>query len=279
MNALPRDQQRLASQRVAGVGRLAVEATGGRTRLWELYQEGAAKIRVPTDDGTGQQAVLINTAGGVTGGDRVDWTIEVGPGAALTTTTQASEKVYRSAYGEARIASTIEVGARGRLSWLPQETILYQGAALSRELSVALSPGAEALLAEAVVLGRKAHGETVTRARFRDRWRISANGRLVHADDIALGPDVAAITAAAAGLAGRTAFATVLLVSEEAEALLEAARGVIGEDGGASFWRVGGHGKLLARLVAADGHSLRARLGPLLRLLNRGAALPKLWST
>ncbi len=70
----------LARQRVAGHGRLAVAAREGRTRLAELYQEGAAKIRLPRHADGSFEAVLINTAGGLTGGDRLGWRIEVGNG-------------------------------------------------------------------------------------------------------------------------------------------------------------------------------------------------------
>lgn len=279
MNAVTSDLQRLASQRVAGRGGITVHADRGRARLARLYQEGAAKLRLPRRDGPGLEAVLINTAGGLTGGDRLAWDLAVGDGAELTTTTQASEKVYRSAGGEAQVTANAAVGAGGRLAWLPQETILYEGSALARRLDVTLGEGAEALVVEAVVLGRKAHGETVTRARLRESWRIRAGGRLVHADELSLGPDIAALSAGRASLAGATAFATVLAVGGDPEPLLAEARDICGEAGGASFWRVAGTGKLLARLVAADGYALRGRLVPLLRLLNGRAELPKLWSS
>ena len=72
--------------------------------------------------------------------------------------------------------------------------------------------------------------------------------------------------------------ATVLLVGDEAERHLDAARDIAGSDGGVSFWPVAGTGKLLARLVAGDGYALRRRLVPLVELLNGRAGLPKLWS-
>jgi urease accessory protein len=278
MNVRPNVASALASQRVAAHGRLSVAVRDGRTRVAELYQEGAAKIRLPHGDGAGLEAVLINTAGGLTGGDRLDWRIAAGERAALTLTTQACEKIYRSIHGEARVAASIEVGREARLAWLPQETILYDRAALSRSLEIDLAEGAEALLVEALVVGRRAHGETVASAQFSDRWRIRAQGRLVHAEALRLGPGIAAQLAARAGAAGGTAMATVLLVGERGAALLGEARDIVGEAGSASFWRVGGTGKLLARLVAADGYALRQRLVPLLSLLNGQAGLPKLWS-
>jgi urease accessory protein len=278
MNATPRILASLASQRVAAHGRLAVRHAEGRTRIAELYQEGAAKLRIPRCEGLDLEAVLINTAGGLTGGDRLSWQVAVGDGATLTVTTQACEKIYRAAEGEAEMRSAVTVGRGARLAWLPQETILFDRSALSRRLDIDLAAGAEVLVAEAIIVGRKAHGEKVSRAMLRDRWRIQQGGRIVHAEELALGPDVAAQLAARAGGNAAAAFATVMLIAEEAEAWLEPAREIIGDAGGASFWRVGGTGKLLARLVAGDGYALRRRLVPLLGLLNRRAELPKLWS-
>lgn len=278
MNAAPRTLASLASQRVAAHGRLAVRFAEDRTRIAELYQEGAAKLRVPRREGPGLEAVLINTAGGLTGGDRLSWEVAVGAGAALTVTTQACERIYRSEEGQAQMRSTVSVGQGARLAWLPQETILFDRSALSRSLDIDLADGAEALVSEAVIVGRLAHGETVRHAAFRERWRVRQGGRLVHAEELALGPGIQAQLASRAGGGGAAALAAVLLIAEDGDALLENAREIAGDAGCVSFWRVGATGKLLARLIAADGYALRQRLVPLLALLNRGADMPKLWT-
>jgi len=128
------------------------------------------------------------------------------------------------------------------------------------------------------VFGRLAMGERTTRARFRDRWRVRRGKNLVHAEEFAVGPDVAGTLARVAVTAGHSAVATVLLVSEDAERRLDAVRGLIGASGGASAWPIAGSGKLLARLVAEDSYSLRQTLLPLIGLLNGQAGLPKVWS-
>lgn len=265
-------------QRVSAVGRLAVRRAAGRSRLARLYQEGAAKIRMPAVEADPFEAVLINTAGGLTGGDRLSWQVEVDDGASASITTQACEKIYRSAGGQAEIACALRVGRGGGLAWLPQETIVYRDAALARRVEVELAPGARLLMAEATVFGRLAMGETVERGDFRDRWRVRRDGRLVHAEDFAVGPDLAATLARPAATGGATAMATVLLIDDDPARHLEAVRTILGEGGGASVWSVGGSGKLLARLVAEDGYRLRRRLVPLLDLLNGKAGLPKTWS-
>lgn len=268
----------LASQRVNGKATLGVRRVAGRSRIETLQQMGAAKIRVPASCGDGLEAILINTAGGMTGGDRLNWTISVARGASATVTTQACEKAYRTISGSALIATRLDVGNGAHLAWLPQETIVYDGSALSRQLEVDIAQGATALICEATIFGRKAMGEFVRNAQFRDHWRIRAEGRLIHAENLDIDGEIAALLDRKAVANGNAAIATVLLVAPEAETLLDAARKIIGENGGASGWRVGATGKLLARMIANDGYSLRQRLVPLLELLNGRAALPKVWS-
>ncbi|MDQ6435809.1 urease accessory protein UreD [Mesorhizobium sp. LHD-90] len=273
------DADRLKSQRVCARGLLTVRRRGGRTRIERLSQEGAAKIRMPRTDADPLEAVLINTAGGLTGGDRLAWEMEAGVGSSLVVTTQASEKVYRASSGQqAETSVRLSVGEGGSVAWLPQETIMFDRAAFSRRLDVELAMGATALIAEATVFGRSAMGERVENGFFRDRWRVSCGGRLTHAEDFFVGPEVRAFLAGSAALGGAAAMATVLLVGDETESWLDRVREIVGEEGGASTWSVGGTGKLLARLYAGDGYGLRKRLVPLLGLLNGRAGLPKCWS-
>ncbi len=265
-------------QRVSARAELSVLHLDGRTRLSRLYQEGAAKIRLPKVGEDLLEAVLINTAGGLTGGDRLHWSVDVGKQASVSVTTQACEKVYRARNGGAEVSCAFSVGEGGRIAWLPQESIVFDHAAFSRRIEADLGPAAEALIVEATVFGRQAMGETVSRAMFSDRWRIRRNGRLVHAEDFAIGPDIADILSRSAVTGGAIAVATVLLLSDRATDRLEAVREIAGEESGVSAWMVAGTGKLLARLFAMDSYSLRKRLMPLIELLNGQAGLPKVWS-
>ncbi len=266
-------------QRVAACGELTVRRVAGRTRIARMYQEGAAKIRIPETEGDPLQAVLINTAGGLTGGDRLAWAVRIEEQAALSLTTQACEKLYRAPDGHAGIDCAIRVADGGRLAWLPQETIAYDGSAMRRRLDVELHGGASALILEATIFGRSASGEIVRRALFRDSWRIRVDGRLVHAEEMAIDGDAAALLARHAVAAGCTAFATLVMIDPDCERHLDAARTVLGDAGGASHWRAAGTGKLLARLAAPDGMALRARLVPLIELLNGQAGLPRIWTS
>jgi urease accessory protein len=262
-------------QRARGSGRLGTKASAAGTRLDVLYQEGCAKIRLPkTFDGT-MEAVLINTAGGLTGGDRVDWTFDVAAGTRLTATTQACERVYKATASTASVETRITVGAGARADWLPQETILFDRSSLTRRLEVDLAADATFLAVEAILLGRKAMGEQVETGFFRDRWRIRRAGKLIHAEEARLAGDVAVVSGERAVLAGARAFATVLFCGRDAEAHLEPLRRLIeGAEGGVSHWQ----DKLVARVVADDGFALRKKLIPLISHLRNGAGVPKVWT-
>jgi urease accessory protein len=260
-------------QRAAGAARIAFRRAGKATRLERLYQDGAAKIRLPLHAAGPAEAILINTAGGLTGGDALDFGIALRTGARAVVTTQACERIYRSAGGEARIATRADIGPGARLDWLPQETILFDGGRLKRSLDVDIGAGGELLVLEALIFGRAAMGETIRSGAFHDRWRIRREGRLAFADDLRIEGDIAGQLARPGILGGHGALATLLYVGPDGESLLDPLRDVVGEAGGASAW----DGKLLARLTAPDGFALRCVLAPALTILMAGRPLPKAW--
>jgi urease accessory protein len=252
-----------------------VKALGGRTRIRELYQEGAAKIRLPDTFNASMEAVIVNTAGGLTGGDRMNWSVVAGSDTRIDVTTQACEKIYKASAGTAEVTTTIKVGANARIDWLPQETILFDRSSLVRRLDDDLDEGAEFLAVEAVLLGRKAMGEAVKTGLFRDRWRIRKAGKLCHAEDLCLAGSVSALAGDEAVLGGKVAFATMLYAGPSAEAYLGAVRPLLdGHMGGASSWA----GKLVVRLAAHDGFALRKILIPVISALRNGAPVPKVWT-
>ncbi|MBC8128926.1 MAG: urease accessory protein UreD [Rhizobiaceae bacterium] len=270
-------------QRAKGRAVADFRLTAGRTRLARLHQAGCLKLRFPTVFGDvsqyaerdpGAEAILINSSGGLTGGDRLEQSFSLEAGASLSITTQACERVYRAASGEARMRTSISVGKGADLAYLPQETILFDGGALSRHIEIDCAASSRLLLVESVILGRTLMGERVRRGLFRDRWRIRRDGRLVHADDLRFDGEIERIAASTASLGGARAFSTILLQAPDVEAVLDAARALLGPAGGASVF----DGLVLIRLVADDGFSLRKRLVPLLSKLAK-RPLPRVWST
>ncbi|MBV6648380.1 MAG: urease accessory protein UreD [Hoeflea sp.] len=274
-------------QRTRGAGRLSVKLSAGQSRIDRLFQEGSARIRLPrVARGAPLEAVLINTAGGLTGGDRMDWHFEAGEGASLLLTTQACEKTYKAqGDSEARVSVQLKLNAGSSLAWLPQETILFDRARLARTIDVDMASDARLLMVEPVVFGRLAMREAVTTGHFRDRWRVRCAGQLVHAEHMRLGPMVADALGHPAVANGGLAMATVLMIAPDAEAVLAGVRRIIGNSGGASHvtmrhgpGRDAATGKLLARIVARDSYELRKVLVPLIRLLNPAGGMPKVWS-
>ncbi|MDC9825881.1 urease accessory protein UreD [Devosia sp. ZB163] len=244
----------------------------GRTRLTTLFQEGCAKIRLPHTHDQSLQAVLINTAGGLTGGDDVAWEIDAAPGARVVLTTQACERVYRSLGDDATVRSTITVGAGAHLDWLPQETILFEGARLDRGLEVDLAPDASFFAIEAILLGREAMGEAARNAHLRDNWRIRRGGRLIHAEATRLSADP--LERDGLGLLdGANAFATLLYVGADAELKLDRVRDLLTDATGASV--VGE--RLVVRAMAPSGLALRRIITPLIAHLSGAGTLPRLW--
>ncbi len=262
-------------QRVIADGRLDVQFKAGRTRLSNLFQEGSAKIRFPRREDHSLEAVLINTAGGMTGGDRLNWQLSAGAGTRLVATTQACEKVYRTDAGAAKVDISMRVGAGASLHWLPQETILYDESTLVRSIEVDLEGDSSLVMLESVLFGRRAMGETTISASLTDRWRIRRDGVLLHAENVRLFDRSGELLARAPVGNGNTAFATLIAIGGKAELQAAKLRDTIGAAGSVSCW----NGKLLARLAARDGYHLRQVLLPALAVLNDKAALPMVWAT
>jgi urease accessory protein len=252
-------------QRVEAEGRIAVKHTPRGSVLDRVHQSGAAKVRFPTSPDTSTcEAILINTAGGLTGGDRLSWSIHAGEAASLTCVSQACERIYRSCDGEpAELSVKITLDPEARLNWLPQETILFDGCALKRSL----------LIVEAFIFGRLAMGETIRQASVHDRWMIRREGKAVLVDSVRFDGDVDGLLRRRAVLAGDRAMATVALIAPDAERHLALARGAFPDMASTAF-----AGKFLARLSAKGAYELRQRLIPLLIRLSGGKALPKVWA-
>jgi urease accessory protein len=270
----PTDVRPVRLQRAEGRASIGFRLKAGTTRLKRLFQEGCAKVRLPKPlTGPAPEAVLINTAGGLTGGDRFAAEVDLAEGASAVITTQACERIYRSTGEAAAVSSRLTVAAGANLAWLPQETILFDRAKLSRRLEADLEGDARLLAVEAVLFGRTAMGEVVRHGTLRDRWRIRRDGRLIFADDLRLEGEVAERLLRPAVLGGHVAMATVLLADIEAGRFLDPVRAAIGEDGGVSAWQ----DKLVIRLCADSGLHLRRRLEPVLSILLDGQELPKVW--
>jgi len=259
-------------ERSHGAAYVALRPGPNGGRLDRLHQRGSAKAFLHPG-ASGPEIVMLNTSGGLTGGDRLCLRLDLGAGCRATGTTQTAERAYRSTGGAARVTVHHRVEAGAHLDWLPQETILFDGSHLDRDTTIDLAGGASCLMLEAVVLGRAAMGETVTRTTLRDTRRITRAGRPVLVEPLHLTTE--ALTAGPAVLNGARAFATLALVAQGAEDAAGRVQALLDEPGvtgGAS----GFDGRLVIRLMAGDGWPLRRQVTRLVSALRPGP-MPRVW--
>ena len=260
-------------QRSSGLAEIALD----RDRLTGLSQAGSAKVMLPRTHGAAPEIVFLNTSGGLTAGDRLEYRLTLGPGARAVATTQTAERAYRAEGEPASARVCLRVGAGASLDWFPQETILFDGAKLDRVTLVELSGDAAFLGLETIVLGRAAMGETLRHLSLRDTRRIIRDGRIEAFDPLRM--DSAALGRAAnpALLAGARAFAVLILSAPGAGDRLPALRATPVEPGvecAASALS----GRIVLRAHAPDAWPLRRQMARLIETLRPGA-LPRVWQS
>src|SRR5260221_13878867 len=212
-----------AANRAQGAVKFDVRLQDGVTRRGQLHESGSLRVRFPSPEAEGLSAVFVNTAGGIAGGDRFDIDIATGEGTRLTLTTAAAEKVYRAPGPAAGLNIALRAEAGAHLAWLPQETILFDGARISRRIDIDLADDASLLLCEIVVFGRAAMGERMLHGEFIDRWRLRRGGKLAFAETIRLDGDIGAKLSQPAVAKGGVAIGTALIVPGD-EAVVERIR-------------------------------------------------------
>ncbi|MDP3691530.1 urease accessory protein UreD, partial [Bradyrhizobium sp.] len=131
-----------AANRAQGAVRFDVHQVEGATRRRQLHESGSLRVRFPSPEAEGLSAMFVNTAGGIAGGDRFDIDIAVGEGSRLAVTTAAAEKVYRAHGPAAEVNIALKAAAGAHLSWMPQETILFDRARVLRRIDIDLAEGA-----------------------------------------------------------------------------------------------------------------------------------------
>jgi urease accessory protein len=261
-----------AANRARGTIALSVAAVHGVTRRTHVHEAGSLRVRFPGPRSADLEAMIVNTAGGIAGGDRLAVDVAVGKAARLAVTTTAAEKIYRSLGPAATVHVNLTVAANGKLTWLPQETILFDSARLWRTIDIDLAEDATLVLAEALLFGRAAMGEAVEQGSLFDRWRVRRGGRLVFAETVRLDAHIGTRLRQRAVADGGTAVATLLVVPGD-EVRLAALRVPAAWQGevALSAW----NGLAVARFVAREGSDLRHDLAAVLTAL--GVALPRLW--
>ena len=266
-----------------GRAEIVFTAQEGRTRLAHLYQHEPLRVLFPTPpQGDCLQAALVTTSGGLVGGDRLAGDVRAETGAQALVSPQAAEKVYRSTGADCRIEVTLAAAAQSWLEWLPQETILFEGARLARTTMIIADADAQVLAGEMLVFGRIGSGERLTRGFVRDAWEVRRAGTLVWADALLLDGNIARPLAHPAGFDGATAQATVIYVAPDAGRRLAEARAALDESAGVRCAASVVNGVLVTRFLGRDARAVRTAFGEFWKMFRHAAAglpasLPRLW--
>ncbi len=171
-------------QRSQGEIRASYISNKGNTHVEDLFQSGCLKLMMPPGYDQHLDAIALNTAGGLTGGDHLSYKINVGAGSRVRVASQTAERLYRSSAGCAKSELSFCVLGGATLHWLPQETIIFDRSRFARNFNVHVEKDAHFFIVELMAFGRKAMGEEVEAGFFHDRWRIFRDQRLCFADDL-----------------------------------------------------------------------------------------------
>lgn len=263
-----------ASVRVDARLELGVERTGAETRLSRRHESGAFRFRFPRAHGRPPEAVTVNIAGGLAGGDRVSADLRVGEGASLAFTSAAAERVYRSAGDTTRLSSRLVLEAGARALWLPQETILHNGARVERRFEIDIAADARLLFGEMLYFGRRASGEGYDTGTVRESWRVRHAGRLTLADETRMDGLALARGADKAALGHHVAMATLLFAHPDAGEALEPIRTLFPDDGAMEAGATDLGPLVLVRLLSPDAARLRGLVLELAALLAARIGMP-----
>jgi len=265
-------------QRAQGALHIAFKRRDALSVLDDLRQEGCLKARFPRPVAW-PEAVLLNSSGGIAGGDRLNIKLDVGAGAQASFTAQAAERFYRALPEDApsTIRTTLRIAESAAAEWLPQESILFDHSALDRRLDITMAESARLTAVETLVLGRRRSGETVIEARIADTITITCGPRLLLHDAIRMHGPIATLLTAKATANAATSIATLIHVAPDAESLLEPLRAAWKDaeaETGASAW----DGMLIGRILAPEGASLRAAILAALPIFRGSRPLPRVWN-
>ena len=262
-------------QRARGLLNISTQkAYQTNTRLKNLRQEGSYRASFPRHSKGNIETVIINTAGGVTSGDKFTTTITAHENSQISITTQAAERIYHARdtlVGEIQTSLCLQKNAQ--LYWLPQETILFDGARLKRRLDVDLHSSAKFLMVEPLVFGREASGEKLLSGMLDDRVSISSNGQPIYIDRIKLKDNITDQLMRPALANNSHAVVSIVLVKPNAKLLLEPVRALLPQKAGASLLN---DNILVVRMLAQDSYEMRTATFPILTLLTHNT-VPKNW--
>ena len=241
-----------------------------------LYPEGDAVC----------QTIVLHPPSGIAGGDQLSIRADVGAGAHAQLTTPGAGKWYRSAGAEASQCLDFTVGAGATLEWLPQETIVFDGARARMETRVDLAADSRFIGWDILCLGRVASGERFRQGHFLPFYRVHRSNAPIWIERGGFSGDDPMLFSPA-GWAGRTVCGTLLCsfpeLPQQAAALLEVLRTIAPTDA-ASHGITALPGLLVARYLGDNSEAARLWFAELWKILrpaccDRPAVIPRIWNT
>jgi urease accessory protein len=270
-------------QRADGCCRIVLSGGENGTRIADVFERSPIRVMFPRNGhSVMEEAVLINTAGGIAGGDRLECSVAALPGASIAVTSQAAEKVYRALNEPAHVTTSLKAHESARLAWLPQETIIFNWARLHRTTEIELFSGSELLALEWLVLGRSAHGEIVVGGSITDSWRVKKDDRLIWADNFRITNETFAQTNRKALLSDCRAIATLIYFGPDLDKQMECLReSLLSLECDCGVTLVGG--LVVARFAAKESAGLKVALRSFLSQLEIELGpgpfrVPKMWA-
>lgn len=268
----------MAGVRARGVISVSSAMRDGKSVRDHVREEGSLRIRFPREEAAGLNAVVVNTGGGMTGGDVFSISATAGEDSTLTVTTSAAEKFYRSLGAVADIYVTLKVQRNAVLAWLPQEAILFDGSRVVRRYEVEIDQSAKALLCDINCVGRSAMGETVRDLKLQDQWRIKIGGQLCLADFTRIDGNASDILARPTSAAGASSFASLIYAGPDTSSASQMIGDIISgrDDVTGATGLV--NGISITRFVSKDLAALRSAVAACARVIH-GEAMPRSWET
>jgi len=264
---------------------LAFEARHARTVLTRRAHLGPLQVQRPFYP-PGDRAChvyILHPPGGVVGGDTLTITASTGHGAHALLTTPAAGKFYRSDSARAQLRQTLTVADGGWLEWLPQETIVFDGACAESRTRVELSGGAGFIGWEVLCLGRPAAGETFAHGELNQRFELWRDGQPLWWERNALRGGATALQASW-GFADFSVVATLVVVGQTPHLLPALREVLLRESEGGEFSVTQLREVLVCRYLGDSAEQARAGFIEAWRLLRPAvwgvaATPPRIWAT
>lgn len=205
---------------------LGFTRSGAKTLLAQRKHQGPLTVQRPFyPEGNICHVYVLHPPGGIVGGDQLQINVHAGVGTEALITTPAAGKFYRCEHQQACQSIALKIDQGAVLEWLPQETIIYQGARLQSHVNLELATDARFIGWEIIALGRPAADEGFECGEALLNWRIFRNAKPIYLETMRL--DAEAFTARW-GLNGRSSCGT-LFACPASNTNLETVRNLIGD--------------------------------------------------